>query len=150
MSLANPVTAYNKCNQSDMSPLSRDVHNDRNKTNETDMHNKKICITTMAVTVTSSTEAQFSKEFSFTPLVGPAAALPDSSKWFAASKDETGGHNCEDDDRFVILREELNAVKSKLNRLPLEKWHRHTREVNPAADVVARSDHCIEMNDVLN
>ena len=147
MDVTNPVSAINECNQSDMSLLSRDVHNNRNKTNETDSPctKKKIC--KMAVTVTSSTEAQFSKEFSFTLLDGPAATLPDSSKWFAAGKDETGGRNCRDGERFVILREELNAVKSKLNRLPLEKWHRHTREVNPAADVVARSEHFINWNE---
>ena len=88
----------------------------------------------------STMEAQFSKEFSFSPLEGPAAALPPSSKWFADVKEEWTGENGDGGggDRFVILRDELNTVKSKLNRLPLEKWHRHTREVNPAADVVAR------------
>ena len=85
----------------------------------------------------SPMEAQFSKEFSFTPLERASAALPTSSKWFADGKEETS-ENGHDGDRFASLREELNAVKSKLNRLPLDKWHRHTREVNPAADVVAR------------
>ena len=87
----------------------------------------------------STMEAQFSKEFSFSPLEGTAAALPPSSKWFADVKEEWTGENGDGGgDRFALLRDELNAVKSKLNRLPLEKWHRHTREVNPAADVVAR------------
>ena len=87
----------------------------------------------------STMEAQFSKEFSFSPLEGTAAALPPSFKWFADVKEEGTGENGDcGGDRFALLRDELNAVKSKLNRLPLEKWHRHTREVNPAADVVAR------------
>ena len=91
----------------------------------------------MSESIMSPTEAQFSKEFSFTPLERAAAALPTSSKWFADGK-ENAGENGDGGDRFASLRDELNTVKSKLNRLPLEKWHRHTREVNPAAEVVAR------------
>ena len=93
----------------------------------------------------SPMEAQFSKEFSLTPLNGTSTVLPTSaSKWFAARENEAPGENCENedhDDKFTTLRVELNAVKSKLNRLPLDKWHRHTRDVNPAADVVVRSNH---------
>ena len=87
----------------------------------------------------SPMEAQFSKEFSFTPLNGPSTVLPTSGKWFAARENAAPGEICGDrGDKFTTLRVELNAVKSKLNRLPLDKWHRHTRDVNPAADVVAR------------
>ena len=87
----------------------------------------------------SPIEAQFSKEFTFTPLEKTAASLPKLNKLFAHGNEGTSGESGD----FASLRDELNAVKSKLNRLPLEKWHRHTREVNPAADVVARlTDFC--------
>jgi cap2 methyltransferase len=37
---------------------------------------------------------------------------------------------------FIAMREELNGVKSLLNLLPLEKWHKHTRGQNPAGFVI--------------
>ena len=40
-------------------------------------------------------------------------------------------------ERFQALKNELNHVKSLLNNVPLEKWHRHTRNQNPAGFVIS-------------
>jgi len=36
------------------------------------------------------------------------------------------------DDSLQDMKQELNTVKSKLNNLQLNKWHRHTKRMNPA------------------
>ena len=33
------------------------------------------------------------------------------------------------------MKERLNATKSKLNEMPLNKWHKHTKKLNPAGTV---------------
>ena len=40
-------------------------------------------------------------------------------------------------DTFKFMCDELNRVKSLLNCIPLSKWHRHTRNQNPAGFVIA-------------
>ena len=37
------------------------------------------------------------------------------------------------DDKLQLMKKELNETKSQLNNLPLDKWHKHTRKLNPAA-----------------
>ena len=53
-------------------------------------------------------------------------------KWFPQST------SAEDlPQNFTSMREELNRVKSLLNSMPLSKWHRHTRNQNPAGFVIS-------------
>lgn len=33
------------------------------------------------------------------------------------------------------MKQRLNATKSKLNEMPLNKWHKHTKKLNPAGTV---------------
>ena len=53
--------------------------------------------------------------------------LPPREKWLSNS--------CVSLKKFVELREDLNAVKSLLNHMPLTKWRKHTRNQNPAGFV---------------
>lgn len=41
------------------------------------------------------------------------------------------------DERLQSMKKRLNETKSQLNNMPLDKWHRHTRKLNPAALVPA-------------
>ena len=41
------------------------------------------------------------------------------------------------DDKLQAMKRELNETKSQLNNLPLDRWHKHTRKLNPAALVSA-------------
>ena len=41
------------------------------------------------------------------------------------------------DERLQSMKKRLNETKSQLNNLPLDKWHKHTRKLNPAALVPA-------------
>ena len=58
-------------------------------------------------------------------------ALPDKSTWFQSKLKPI---NLE---RFQELKNKLNSVKGLLNNYPLEKWHRHTRNQNPAGFVIS-------------
>lgn len=35
------------------------------------------------------------------------------------------------DEEFMHMRDQLNDVKSELNSMPLDKWHKHTKFQNP-------------------
>jgi cap2 methyltransferase len=86
-----------------------------------------------------SVPAQFSKIFSFarsSPTSCPRS-LPKPEHWLVR-QDEDADQLQTLAPEFLDLRNNLNEVKGKLNRLPLERWHRHTRDVNPAGVVVAR------------
>ena len=39
------------------------------------------------------------------------------------------------DYKLQSMKKRLNETKSQLNNLPLDKWHKHTRKLNPAASV---------------
>ena len=70
---------------------------------------------------------QFNKVFVLSDKV---RNLPPCEKWFRKMSD--GGPPQE----FVNMRDELNGVKSLLNSMPLAKWHKHTRNQNPAGFVI--------------
>ena len=74
----------------------------------------------------SKEDVFFNKHFqlSTSPL-----ALPDKSTWFQSKSKPVADTNLE---RFQALKNKLNNVKGLLNNYPLEKWHRHTRNQNPA------------------
>ncbi len=82
-----------------------------------------------SVELDAAVHAQFSKAFDFTHV--NAQDLPPLERWFAEHQDK-------DDPRFSSLRDELNATKGRLNRLPLARWHAHTRARNPAGAAVGR------------
>ncbi len=84
------------------------------------------------MTLSDLVSAQFSKSYDFGPLSG-GDILPALDRWFL------DGNNAgqEEHARFTRLRDELNATKSRLNKLQLAKWHWHTRAQNPAGTVVA-------------
>ena len=67
---------------------------------------------------------QYHKRFTLTP----TSPTPDS---------ESRVYKCEywTDDRLQSMKKRLNETKSQLNNLPLDKWHKHTRKLNPAASV---------------
>ena len=39
------------------------------------------------------------------------------------------------DSRLQTMRQRLNTTKAQLNEMPLQKWHRHTKKLNPAGTV---------------
>ncbi len=85
----------------------------------------------------SGAMAQFEKVFVFKKASEENTyRLPVASKWFGATDEASCDRTLSPE--LASMKEELNAVKSKLNRLQLETWHKHTREVNPAATVVQR------------
>jgi len=68
-------------------------------------------------------QQQFSKRFTFPPCPPPAApSTPYSSPYWS-------------DSRLQAMKDRLNQTKSQLNTLPLAKWHKHTRQLNPAGTV---------------
>ena len=54
----------------------------------------------------------------------------EQEKWFPQATESLP-------DTFRSMCDELNRVKSLLNCMPLSKWHRHTRNQNPAGFVIA-------------
>ena len=56
--------------------------------------------------------------------------LIEQEKWFPQTTESLP-------DTFRSMCDELNRVKSLLNCMPLSKWHRHTRNQNPAGFVIA-------------
>jgi len=70
-------------------------------------------------------QQQFHKRFSFTPCDPPRAEngknVFKSDYW--------------SDYKLQSMKQRLNETKSQLNNLPLDKWHKHTRKLNPAATV---------------
>ena len=69
-------------------------------------------------------QQQFNKRYSFPD--GPASK-PSSSDPYKAPYWR--------DSRLQSMKERLNATKSKLNEMPLNKWHKHTKKLNPAGTV---------------
>nr|CAD7404709.1 unnamed protein product [Timema poppensis] len=71
----------------------------------------------------------FGKKYEFKP---PAEGwtLPDAGLLF---KDDLWTSNI-----FQKLKRELNEVKSQLNDFSLDEWHRHTRFMNKAGDIIRR------------
>jgi len=69
-------------------------------------------------------QQQFTKRFTFpsceTP--SPSSASPYSNPYWT-------------DYRLQSMKDRLNKTKSQLNDLPLSKWHKHTRMLNPAGSV---------------
>ena len=53
----------------------------------------------------------------------------DVSRWFQEKSSSPPRELCE-------MKDELNRVKSLLNQMPLGKWHKHTRNQNPAGFVI--------------
>ncbi len=83
----------------------------------------------------ASVTTQFNKVFHFSKLDSTAVAPPaETESWFSSSS----LFSLPGEDRFAVLRDGLNEVKSRLNRIPLVQWHGHTRARNPAGDVVPR------------
>jgi len=70
-------------------------------------------------------QQQFHKRFTLTPCDPPS--------------DESGKNVFKadywNDYKLQSMKKRLNETKSQLNNLPLDKWHRHTRKLNPAATV---------------
>ena len=68
-------------------------------------------------------QQQFNKRYSFPD--GPGAT-PSSDPYKAPYWRDT---------RLQSMKQRLNATKSKLNEMPLNRWHKHTKKLNPAATV---------------
>jgi len=68
-------------------------------------------------------QQQFNKRFTFPPCTPPtnASSLYSSPYWT--------------DTRLQAMKDRLNQTKSQLNTLPLAKWHKHTKHINPAGSV---------------
>jgi len=69
-------------------------------------------------------QQQFNKRYSFPD--GPTATPSSSDPYKAPYWRDT---------RLQSMKERLNATKSKLNEMPLNKWHKHTKKLNPAGTV---------------
>lgn len=74
----------------------------------------------------NSVEGQFRKAFE---LSSEPKKLPEHDRWLSSSVETPP-------EEFIKLRDELNAVKSLLNCMPLARWHKHTRNQNPAGFVI--------------
>ncbi|PSN54810.1 hypothetical protein C0J52_02913 [Blattella germanica] len=68
----------------------------------------------------------FQKKFDFNPPL-ESWTLPDPCTMFIDDKYQ--------EERLQQLKQELNAVKSKLNNFNLSDWHKHTRFMNKAGDI---------------
>lgn len=68
-------------------------------------------------------QVQFNKRYTFASGLRPAPEGPVYT------------HDYWMDDRLQNMKKRLNVCKSKLNNLPLQKWHRHTKRMNPAGTV---------------
>ncbi|CAG2056918.1 unnamed protein product, partial [Timema podura] len=71
----------------------------------------------------------FGKKYEFKPPAG-GWTLPEAGMLF---KDDLWTSNM-----FQKLKTELNEVKSQLNDFSLDEWHRHTRFMNKAGDIIRR------------
>jgi len=71
-------------------------------------------------------QQQFTKRFTFPPCPSPPSTSPApySAPYWS-------------DSRLQSMKERLNQTKSQLNDLPLAKWHKHTRQLNPAGSVTS-------------
>ena len=69
-------------------------------------------------------QQQFNKQYSFPD--GPTATPSSSDPYKAPYWRDT---------RLQSMKQRLNATKSKLNEMPLNKWHKHTKKLNPAGTV---------------
>jgi len=71
-------------------------------------------------------QQQFTKRFTFPPCPSPpsTSSPPYSAPYWS-------------DSRLQSMKERLNQTKSQLNDLPLAKWHKHTRQLNPAGSVTS-------------
>ena len=67
-------------------------------------------------------QQQFHKRFSLSPCEPPSESQVYRADYWT-------------DDRLQAMKKELNETKSQLNNLPLDRWHKHTRRLNPAASV---------------
>jgi len=69
-------------------------------------------------------QQQFNKRYSFPdgPLAPPSSSDPYKAPYWR-------------DTRLQSMKQRLNATKSKLNEMPLNKWHKHTKKLNPAGTV---------------
>jgi len=71
-------------------------------------------------------QQQFTKRFTFPRCQSPPAtssATYSTPYW--------------SDPRLQSMKDRLNQTKSQLNDLPLAKWHKHTRQLNPAGSVIS-------------
>lgn len=69
----------------------------------------------------------FNKKFSFKPPVC-GWSLPLESEMFTAEKWKL--------DDMMEMKDNLNQVKNKLNNYNLDEWHKHTRAMNKAGNVL--------------
>ena len=69
-------------------------------------------------------QQQFNKRYSFPdgPTSKPTSSDPYKAPYWR-------------DSRLQSMKQRLNATKSKLNEMPLNKWHKHTKKLNPAGTV---------------
>jgi len=70
-------------------------------------------------------QLQFNKRYTFTP--GPHDPPPKSFRPYRATYWR--------DDRLQSMKQRLNETKSQLNNMPLQRWHKHTKRLNPASRV---------------
>eukprot|EP00092_Neocalanus_flemingeri_P040572 GFUD01044178.1.p1 GENE.GFUD01044178.1~~GFUD01044178.1.p1 ORF type:complete len:760 (-),score=259.24 GFUD01044178.1:200-2479(-) len=70
-------------------------------------------------------QQQFTKRFTFPPCSPPVSSSPPYSSPYWS------------DTRLQTMKDRLNQTKSQLNTLPLAKWHKHTRQLNPAGSVTS-------------
>jgi len=68
-------------------------------------------------------QQQFNKRFTFPKCEPPSSISTYSTKYWK-------------DQRLQSMKDRLNQTKSQLNNLPLEKWHKHTRSLDPAGKVI--------------
>lgn len=73
-------------------------------------------------------QSQFNKKFHY--------SCSSSEKWDLC--DIARPHEPYNSEEFRLMKEHLNEVKSKLNELSIEIWSEHTRNMNPAGEVVWR------------
>jgi len=72
-------------------------------------------------------QQQFNKRFSFSPTRLPELEKGGQVEVFTAEYWR--------DERLQAMKNRLNTTKSSLNNLPLGRWHKHTRKLNPAGAV---------------
>lgn len=72
--------------------------------------------------------SQFNKKFRF--------QCPATEKWQLS--DFVRAQSAYDFHEFQLMKDNLNEVKSKLNELSIEIWSEHTKNMNPAGEIVWR------------
>ncbi|KAL0276090.1 UNVERIFIED_CONTAM: hypothetical protein PYX00_003748 [Menopon gallinae] len=73
-------------------------------------------------------ETFFNKKFAFKPPKSGFGKLPDVDKMFVSERWQ--------DKDMMRMKDELNAVKNKLNNFDMDSWHRHTKAMNKASNVM--------------